>query len=139
MARRSGREMDDTAQSRRRSVRLDPMDPVTLHLLKSADDPVNAEAVPGFDWEGEMARTRALKPEIERIAGRPFELHDGVEDPTHFAELSLVVPGETRNEAVTVLGVRFSGLGRLFTTWGIAREKLPEPVVARVIEAVRAA
>ena len=49
------------------------------------------------------------------------------------------MPGKTRNEVLTELGVRFSAFGRLFTTWGIAREKLPEPVVAGVIGAVRAA
>ena len=48
---------------------LDPMDPATLQLLKSADDPVHCEARPGFDWDAKVARVRALKSEIEGITG----------------------------------------------------------------------
>lgn len=63
------------------------MDPDTLRVLLAADDPVECEAPPGFDWEREIGKVRELVPVLEQITGRKFEADDQVQDASFFAEL----------------------------------------------------
>jgi hypothetical protein len=80
-----------------------------------------------------------LQPTLERIAGRPFVLDDGAQDASFFADLSIQTPGERPNWIDTMVAVRFSNFGRLFTTWSHGPERLPAAVEAELVAAVEAA
>ena len=66
------------------------MEPAVRELLDAADDPVHAEGDPTLDWPAIHARVAALRPELERIAGRAF-VQDNKGVPTFtWRECSLV-------------------------------------------------
>ena len=105
-------------------------------LLDAADDAIHAEGDPELDWPAVRATVAALKPELERIAGRPFVLDDKVQDSTFFADLSIQRPGPRPNWIDTVFALRFSNFGRLFTTWSHCEsERLPDEVAAELVAA----
>ena len=107
------------------------------HLLEGADDPVHTEFDPGLDRPAIRARVAALRPELEEIAGRAFELDDRAQDASFFADLSLQRPGPKPNWIDTVFAVRFSNFGSLFTTWSHCQaEHLPDEVVDQLLAAV---
>jgi hypothetical protein len=122
------------------------MDPDTLRVLLAADDPVQCEAPPGFDWEVEIEKVRELAPVLEHVTGRKFEVDDQVQDASFFAELGTYEDfpdahgGKLR---LAVLAVSFSSFGKLFTVWSAkgdeGRHISPPPpeVTHRVIDAVR--
>lgn len=106
-------------------------------LLDSADHPTHTEFDPSSDWAGLRASVAALKPELERIAGRPFVLDDTAQDASFFADLSIQKPGPKRNWIDTVFALRFSNFGRLFTAWHHCQsEQLSDEVAAKLVEAV---
>lgn len=111
----------------------------TRALLCGADHPVATECPPGFDRPALLARVIRLQPALERLAGRPFVLDASVEDAGFFADLSNQQAGEGRRCIETVLALRFSNFGQLFTVWSVAPEPLPVPLVAVLVEAAGAA
>jgi hypothetical protein len=116
------------------------MEPAVRELLNAADDPVHAEGDPTLDWPAIHARVAALRPELERIAGRAFVQDNNVQDASFFTELSIQRPGPQPNWIDTVFAVRFSGFGLLFTTWSHCEaERLPPEVAAELVGAVERA
>jgi hypothetical protein len=116
------------------------MEPAVRELLDAADDPVHAEGNPALDWPAIHAAVAGLRPELERIAGRAFVQDNNVQDASFFTELSIQRPGQQPNEIDTVFAVRFSGFGRLFTTWSHCEaERLPAEVAAELVAAVERA
>ncbi len=111
----------------------------TLELLCRADHPVAVECPPGFDRPALLARVSRLKPVLERLAGQSFVLDASVEDAGFVADLSIQRPGEGGRCIETVLALRFSNFGQLFTVWSVLPEPLPEPLVAVLVEAASAA
>src|SRR5436305_1567845 len=101
------------------------MEPVVRERLDAADDPVHAEGDPKLDWPAIHARVAALRPELERIAGRAFVQDNNVQDASFFTELSIQRPGPRPNWIDTVFAVRFSGFGLLFTTWSHCEAERP--------------
>ncbi|MBD2075485.1 hypothetical protein H6F86_16595 [Phormidium sp. FACHB-592] len=106
----------------------------TLAKLQSADDPAEWESPVDFDWHEAMSRVRRLKPEIEQLTGRPFEIDENVQDASFFTELSLHKPGGKLNFIETVLAIRFSAFGNLFAVWNRSSEQFPPSVVEQVIK-----
>jgi hypothetical protein len=119
------------------AIRLDrAMSRSELSILLDADDPVACEYPAGFDWSRAIAEVRSLKPEVERIAGRTFQLDDQVQDASFFAELAVRKPSERVIE--TVFSASFSCFGRLFTDWAnCASERLPPQTATAIIERIR--
>ena len=108
------------------------MTPSELSILRDADDPIACEYPAGFDWCRAIEEVRSLKPEIERIAGRAFELDDQVQDASFFAELAVHKPSERVIE--TVFSVSFSSFGRLFTDWAnCASERLMPQTASAIV------
>ena len=113
------------------------MEPAVRELLEAADDPVHAEGDPTLDWPAIHARVAVLRPLLERIAGRAFVQDNNVQDASFFTELSIQRPGPQPNSIDTVLAVRFSGFGLLFTTWSHCEaERLPPEVTVELVAAV---
>jgi len=110
-----------------------------LQLLQSADDAVNCYSPPDFHWQQAIERVRQLKPQIEQAAGRPFEIDEHVQDASFFTDLALLVPADEPRVIATVLAIRFSAFGDLFTTWTWGAEQLPTPIVQEVITIVQGA
>jgi hypothetical protein len=113
------------------------VDQAVAELLDAADSPIHAECDPGLDWPARHAAVAALRPELERLAGRRFVLDDQVQDATFFADLSIQRPGSQPHWIDTVFAVRFSNFGRLFTTWRHCQaECLPDRVAEQLVQAV---
>jgi hypothetical protein len=113
------------------------MEPAVRVLLALADDPDHAEYPPGFDWSALQARVTALQPDLERLAKRPFVLDDKAQDASFFGDLSIHRPAPEPNGIDTVIAVRFSNFGDLFTTWRHCEaEELPEQVAAELVAEV---
>lgn len=107
----------------------------TLTKLHSADNQTEWESPFGFNWDEAISRVRRLKPEIEQLVGRPFEIDENVQDASFFTDLSLHTPSAKPNFIDTVLAVRFSAFGNLFTVWSAcSSEQLPPSVVEQVIK-----
>jgi len=83
----------------------------------AADDPAACEQPIGFDRDVAMEELRSLHPELAAILGEPLELDEQVQDASFFAELAFCIPGSQPRALDTVLAVRFSAFGRLFTIW----------------------
>lgn len=116
------------------------MEPEVRELLEAADDPVHAECDPTLDWPAIHAQVAALRPELEGIAGRAIVQDKSVQDASFFTELSIHRPGSQPNWSDTVFAVRFSGFGKLFTTWSHCEaERLPDALVAQIVAAVERA
>ena len=63
-----------------------------------------------------------------------------MQDASFFADFSLQRPGKKPGWIDTVIAVRFSCFGDLFTTWShCASEQLPAPIVDQIVAAVREA
>ena len=86
-----------------------------VSILLDVDDPLACECPVGFDWRAAIDEVRRLKPALDAIAGRTFELDDQVQDASFFAELAIRKPASRAIE--TVFAVSFSSFGRLFTDW----------------------
>ncbi len=65
------------------------MDQAIHEVLEAADDSINTEHPPGFEWDALSARVDLLRPELERIADRPFDLDDEVQDASFFGDLAI--------------------------------------------------
>jgi hypothetical protein len=114
------------------------MNPKTLKLLKAADDPVQVEFPKGFDWKRDwprlVERVKAVIPDVEKILGRNLVLDTGPQDATFFADLSLPYQHDSK---YTVIALRFSYFGNLFTTWSVCQsESIPRSKVKKIIAAV---
>jgi hypothetical protein len=116
--------------------------PNILHRLLDADDDVHWECPREFDYLTELANVERLRPELESIVGRMFELDRNVQDAAFFTELaSRTPPLQTRAGRVILsnVAIRFSGFGRLVTVWGNVPESLPsdtlKTALATVLEA----
>ena len=95
----------------------------------------------GFDWRGELEKVRELVPVLEEITGRRFEIDENVQDASFFTDLTIdeeLSGAQGGRLVLTVLGVRFSAFGKLFTTWSAeeASTPLPPEVTSKVIDAV---
>jgi hypothetical protein len=117
--------------------------PDLLRVLLDADDPKAFEYPPAFDWKRETASVRDLIPTLEGITGQTFKIDVSAQDASFFADLLIVdkeaVPeGMLRVLSNTVVGIRFSSFGRLFTVWSACREErqLPPNVIDQVIQFV---
>jgi len=111
------------------------MNPETLEKLQAADDPTEWESPEGFDCNGAISRVRRLKPEIEHLVGRAFEMDENVQDASFFTDLSLHKSAGKPNYLDTVFAIRFSAFGNLFTVWSYcSSERLPITVVNQVIK-----
>lgn len=115
------------------------MEPTIHDLLEAADDPDCAEFPPCYDGEALNRRVVALKPELERIAGRSFVLDCCVQDASFFTDLSIQVAGLNPGYIDTVFAVRFSNFGDLFTTWNHGPEQLTKVLAAELVAAVEVA
>jgi hypothetical protein len=122
------------------------MDQAIHELLEAVDDSINTEHPPEFEWDILSARVELLKPELERIAGRPFDLDHEVQDASFFGDLGVYRLTEQeaplgRRERGRVLeavfAVRFSNFGALFTTWSVCRtERLSDGLITELVRAV---
>ena len=91
-----------------------------IKLLKATDDPENCEHPRDFDWEAAMARVIELKPDLDRIVGRPFEINERIFNASYFAELVIKEPKPIKvfdlgEVTLKVVCLRFSCFGNLFT------------------------
>jgi len=127
------------------------MDPETLRILQAADDSRECEVPSGFDWDRESSRARQLVPVLEEIVGRKFHV-ESPQDASFFADVTTYddrkTPGGT-TVRTTVLAVRLSSFGKLFSLWAIKsmhrdgrwttgdHPSIAEETKRRVIEAVR--
>ncbi|MBD2102670.1 hypothetical protein [Leptolyngbya sp. FACHB-261] len=115
------------------------MDKATLNLLNAADDPQESEAPKGFDYVKEIEAVERIKPELERIVGRLFVLDENVQDASFFTELSirqseLEYMAGIGNVILTVLAIRFSAFGKLFTVWSNStKEKVNRNLIDEVV------
>src|SRR5260221_6094677 len=116
------------------------MEQAIRELLNAADDPTHAERHAELDWSAIHAGVAALRPELERIAGRPLVLDDKAQDASFFADLSIQRQGPQPNWIDTVFALRFSSFGLLFTTWSHCEsERLPDGVAAELVAATERA
>lgn len=114
------------------------MDADLLRLLLELDARYadQVEAPEEMDWRAMEVRVEALRPLIERLTGHVFEL-SLPEAASFYGDLTSQYRREDGNEILTLLGVRFSNFGELFTVWSIGARELPADVVAKVIEVTR--
>lgn len=114
------------------------MKPEVLQLLLAADDSTYFDLpLPDFDYFGVDAKVDQIQHELERLVGRTF-VYDAPQDASYFGELAIQVPGEKPHYVDTVIGVRFSWFGNLFTTWSNPwAEQLPDATVQQIIETVQ--
>jgi hypothetical protein len=110
------------------------VDQAVLTKLMVADDPEACEMPRQINWASLLGRVGALKPVCDKIAGRGFELDDGVQDASYFADIAL--HSWNGRMAGTVFGLRFSCFGDLFTTLEAGDgDRLSLAVISRLIEA----
>lgn len=114
------------------------MDADTLRLLLELDAryPDQYEAPEEMDWRAMEARVDALRPLVEQLTGHSFEVSLR-QDASFYGDLTSQYRREDGNEILTLLAVRFSNFGDLFTVWSIGARELPADVVAQVIELTR--
>ncbi len=67
-------------------------------------------------------------PGLEGITGQTLEIDDNVQDASFFTDLFIrdkeaVAEGSLRILRNTVLAIRFSSFGRLFTVWSACRDE----------------
>ena len=109
-----------------------------LATLLPADHATGCEAPPDFEWELAMQAVRALRPIAETITGRSFEIDEQVQDASFFTDLAIYEDessdqgGSIRH---TILALRFSAFGNLFTTWSVCPDhaKLDAKMVQQLI------
>jgi len=122
------------------------MDTKVEATLRKHDDPVHCDSSPDFDYEDSMARVRALRPDLDAlVTPERFALDERIQDASFFAELALLSdapsyePALDTNVIETVLGLRFSCFGNLFTTYStsqaskVASDKL-QAIIAKAQE-----
>ena len=114
------------------------MDATKLQLLEMTDDLVACEYPVNFDFRVSMQRVKALKPKLDAIAGKTFEIDENVQDASFFTELAIFEEADfssnTGKIIYTVLGIRFSSFGNLFTIWSNSvTEKLKQSKVDEII------
>lgn len=86
---------------------------------------------------------RELKPVVEAITARTFEVDEHVQDASFFTELaSFVDARQSPSGGIVrhvVLAIRFSAFGRMFTIWHSRPEEfaVDSALVQRVISAVQ--
>lgn len=118
------------------------MEQKILDLLRAVDDPENCEYHPDFDYDEAMQRVQSLKPELDRIAGEPFWIDKNVQDASFFTNLILKDRKNVSSKKTliyTLLGVRFSYFGNLFTIWSSSpSERLDKEKVEAIIKTVEA-
>ncbi|GIK38789.1 MAG: hypothetical protein BroJett011_26220 [Chloroflexota bacterium] len=119
------------------------MDSELLSILKTYDKPEYKKyPPPDFDYKHMLARVKELKPTIKKIVGRSLVLHDYFQYPTSFfadlsvEELHTADTGQTYIR--TIVGIRFSCFGNLFTIWSSSSEPLEAKKITAIVEAVEA-
>lgn len=65
------------------------MDAAKLQLLEMIDDLVACEYPANFDFCASMQRVKALKPKLDAIAQKSFEIDENVQDASFFTELAI--------------------------------------------------
>lgn len=120
------------------------MDDEILNTLLQADHPNACEAPPGFNWAREIKRVRALQPLVESMTRRKFEIDEYVQDSSFFTDLGTFIDERHPTGGIhrhTVLALRFSAFGGLFTAWSVCRDEdeLADETIERVVGAVRQA
>jgi hypothetical protein len=118
------------------------MDPKLLSILKAYDKPEYKKyPPPDFDYKQMLERVKELKPTIKKIVGRSFVLRDYFKYPTtFFADLSIeeLQTADTGQTYIhTILGIRFSCFGNLFTIWSTSSEPLEANKIKALVEAVK--
>ncbi|REJ97022.1 MAG: hypothetical protein DWQ34_03075 [Planctomycetota bacterium] len=120
------------------------VDDALRNILLSVDHATACEAPPSFDWSRAIERVRAIQAEVQSITGRQFEIDENVQDGSFFTDLA-TYDEEPRPEGSilrhTVLALRFSAFGDLFTTWSVCSNdaKLDPRIIDRVISVARRA
>jgi hypothetical protein len=111
------------------------MDTQKLTLLELADHETACEFPPGFNHRALMKKVEELKPKLNSIAGKPFELDVNVQDASFFTELAILEPPIYGvNMYHYVLGVRFSSFGNFFTVWSNSiKEKIDDTKIDEII------
>jgi hypothetical protein len=116
------------------------VDEHVLNTLLQADHIAACEFPPGFNWESEMNRVRVLQPVVETITGRRFEIDENVQDASFFTDLGTYREKRTPYGGTllhTILRIRFSAFGNLFTVGSVRseNEQLDRVTTQRVIDA----
>ena len=112
-----------------------------IRMLEDADDPENCEYPSDFDRYTAIDSVIDLKYDLERIAGRPFDLEDRILDASYFAELEIRDATPTKvldlgEVTFRVVRLRFSCFGQFFT---ILEESLTDRLSRSIIKDLIAA
>jgi hypothetical protein len=112
-----------------------------IRMLEDADDPENCEYPRDFDRYTVIDSVIDLKYDLERIAGRPFDLENRILDASYFAELEIRDATPTKvldlgEVTVRVVRLRFSCFGQFFT---ILEESLTDRLSRSIIRDLIAA
>jgi hypothetical protein len=110
--------------------------------LRRLDDPKSFEYPPEFNYRRAMARVANLRVVLSSLVGHPLEQDQNVQDASFFTDLYYrdPVPQEFAGigkAIATVVAVRFSCFGDLFSIWGNSeRYPLTQELVATIAEYV---
>ena len=88
-----------------------------ISLLQLVDDPIRVEASKDFKRDVEIDRVIRVQEELEQIVNLTFSLDDKIEDAPFYAELRSHNRSHYSKQEETILGIRFSSFGNLFTIW----------------------
>lgn len=117
------------------------MDIKLLHTLKTLDNSQYYASLHNFNFKQAIEFVKKLKSKLKKIAGHSFVLHEHIRDTTFFADLS-IEDRQTdeigKTTIYTVLGIRFSCFGNLFTIWSNSTKQLDKDKIKAIIEAVEA-
>src|SRR5947209_2356535 len=104
------------------------MKPFVHRMLLDADDSVNLQFPPGFNYDSALEKVLAVKVALEQLCGRELVLDRQVQDATYFASLAIQKREEKPLPHIaTVIGLFFSNFGNLFTLASKSRtEALPQ-------------
>jgi len=123
------------------SAYLNNLDTEKVKLLELADEPTACESPQGFNHHASMKRVENLKPKLNVIVGKPFELNANAQDASFFSELAILEPpiyGATSNHYFW--GIGFSSFGNFFTVWSKSISgKIGDVKIAEVIAEIEVA
>jgi hypothetical protein len=95
-----------------------------LDYLLAHDSQTEWEAPKNFDYEEAMAEVRSLGPDLAAISGHSLKLDDQIQDASFFADWIAYedtprpCPGVSSGAICTILCIRFSAFGRMYSIWG---------------------